>query len=133
MKNFEKEIQYLEDDFERVKKSIANIKDELKKASGYTQKFLEECGKEGITKVSVGVKSDKVPATNNFPFGCDGSVFQYPTEQRGKDGWVAIWGVVERLKISGGCGNTAQHQVFNDNLIEGVFELKGGKWRKVNP
>jgi hypothetical protein len=124
MRNYTYEIKNIEDKLKEIKIS-------LKSAEKFTQEFLNECGKEGITGVSVGVKSDRIEATKDFSFGCNNSVFQSPSGTIGKDGWVAIWGVVERMGISGGCGNSDQHQVSNDNLIQGVYELKGKNWRKV--
>ncbi|MFA5990466.1 MAG: hypothetical protein WC803_12795 [Sphingomonas sp.] len=124
MRNYTGEIARLESQFKEVKSS-------LKEASKFTQKFLNKCGEAGITGVSVGMKSDKIESTKHYPFECYGSVFQSPSGTRGKDGWVAIWGVVSEMGISGGCGNTDQHQVSNDNLISGVYELKERTWRKV--
>ena len=113
---------------------IKNLSKELKEASKFTQKFLDCCGNQGITRVSIGKKSNKVPATKEWPsgWGYEGSVFQFPSGQKGKSGWVAIWDAVEEAGISGGCGNTDQHSVSNDNLIEGVFELKDKCWRKID-
>jgi len=124
MRNFAYEIKNLEDKLKEIKTS-------LKSAEKFTQEFLNECGKVGITGVSVGVKSDRIEATKDFPFTCQNSVFQSPSGTKGKDSWVAIWGVVNKMGISGGCGNSDQHQVRNDNLIQGVYELKGKTWRKV--
>lgn len=114
----------------RLETQLKSIKSDLKEASKFTQTFLDECGKSGIKVVSIGKKSELVPATVNFPFGCSGSVFQN-SEVRDKYGWPAIWGVVGRLNIGGGCGNTDQYSVKDCPLIEGVYELKGKTWRKV--
>lgn len=114
-----------------VESQLKILKAELSVASKCTQKFLNECGKSGIKVVSIGKRTSRIPATESFPFGCSGSVFQ-DKGVRDRNGWPAIWGVVERLKISGGAGNSDQHQL-NDNakLCEGVYELKGKTWRKV--
>lgn len=119
------------DEIERLESQLKEIKVSLKEASKFTQEFLNKCGKAGIKGVSVGVRSDKIEATKHYPFGCHSSVFQSPSGVRGKDGWVAIWGVVKEMGISGGCGNPDQHQVSGDNLIQGVYELKGNTLRKV--
>lgn len=124
MRNFKKNIEDLES-------RLKEVKEALKLSTKCTQEFLNECGKLGIKVVSVGIRSEKVPATLDFPFGCGGSVFQHPRGLGGKNAYVAIWEVVENLKIGGGCGNSDQHTVSNDNLIEGVYELKGKTWRKL--
>ena len=124
MRNFKREIDSLES-------SLKEIKSSLKTAEKCTQKFLNECGKDGIKRVSIGVSSKKVPASDKFCFGASGSVFQFPSGTRGKDGYIAIWGALERAGMSGGCGNSDQHQVSGDDLIEGVFELSNKTWRKI--
>jgi len=124
MKNYDYKISSLESELKSLKGELANAKK-------FTQKFLNKCEESGITRVSVGTRSKRVPRTVDWPFGVSGSVFQHPADARGKNGYVAIWSVVEELGISGGAGNSAQHQVSNENLIEGVFELKGKDWIKT--
>jgi hypothetical protein len=136
MKNYDLKIKNIENQIKdftvNYLAQIKELKQELVEARKFTQIFLNECGKQGIKRVSIGVVSDKVPATKgwNYP---EGSVFQFPSGKKGNKvgSWVAIWDVVEKLGISGGCGNGDQHQVANDNLVEGVFELKGKMWRKI--
>ena len=111
---------------------IQCLKKEFKAASKFTQKFLKECGNKGITAVSIGKKSSKVPASEGFSFSASGSVFQAPSGTKDETGWPAIWGVVNELKIGGGCGNSDQYQIaYNSQLVEGVYELKGNTWKKV--
>ena len=98
-------------------------------AEDFTLRFLKCCRKHHIKLVSIGKRTDLVESSKNFPFGCGGSVF---ADGRGRDGWPTIWGVVEEMGISGGAGNTGQHQVTCDaKLIDGVYEFKGKKWRKI--
>lgn len=107
------------------------LKKDFLKAKKFTAIFLKECEKAKIKMVSIGVKTKRIPRTESWPFGCKGSVFQYPEGVKDSRDWPAIWGVVSKLGIGGGCGNTDQHAVGNDNLIEGVFELKGKDWRWI--
>ena len=79
--------------------------------------------------VSIGKRTDLIESAKGFPFGCGNSVF---ADGRDRDGWPTIWGVVEEMGISCGVGNTGQHQVTCDaKLIDGVYEFKDKKWRKI--
>lgn len=86
------------------------------------------CGHH-INMVSIGRKTELIESAKSYPFGCCDSVF---ADGRGRDGWPTIWGVVNEMGISGGAGNTGQHQVTCDaKLIDGVYEFKDKKWRKI--
>ena len=101
-------------------------------AKVFTGKLLSACEEKGITKVSVGVASKKVPASFNYPFGANGSIFQFiPKSNRG-DTWPPIWDIVDKLGIGGGCGNSDQKQADLTDLIDGVYELKKGQWKKTD-
>jgi hypothetical protein len=79
--------------------------------------------------VSIGKRTDLIESAKNYPFGCGGSVF---ADSRSRDRWPTIWAIVEEMGISGGAGNTGQHQVTCDEkLIDGVYEFKDKKWRKI--
>ena len=98
-------------------------------AEDFTLRFLKCCSKHNIKMVSIGKRTDLIESSKNFPFGCDGSVF---ADGRGRDGCPTIWGVVNEMGVSGGAGNTGQHQVSCDaKLIDGVYEFKDKKWRKI--
>lgn len=126
MKNFERQI-------EELTTKVNDLTESLKKAKVFTTTFLDECAKVGITRVSVGLASEKVPASVNYPFSPRSSVFQFPSGTKDKSGCTAISGVVHKLGISGGCGNSDQYQIKTDaDLMEGVFELKKGQWRKIS-
>ena len=118
----------------KVKEANDAIKDAEKKlraSEKETAVFLKKCSEYGIKKVSIG----KHPG-ENWPFGARGSVFTFSGEKapegKHRSSWPAIWGVVEELGISTGCGNTDQHNVGNENLMEGVYELKKGKWNRID-
>ena len=98
-------------------------------AEDFTVRFLKCCSKHNIKTVSIGKRTDLIESAKNFPFGCGDSVF---ADGRGRDGWPTIWGVVNEMGISGGAGNAGQHQVSCDaKLIDGVYEFKDKKWRKI--
>ena len=98
-------------------------------AEDFTLRFLKCCSKHNIKLVSIGTRTNLIESCKTYPFGCKGSVF---AEGRSRDGWPTIWGIVEEMGISCGCGNTGQHQVTCEaKLIDGVYELKDKKWRKI--
>ena len=98
-------------------------------AEDFTLRFLKCCSKHNIKTVSIGKRTGLIESAKNFPFGCGDSVF---ADGRGRDGWPAIWGVVNEMGISGGAGNAGQHQIYcGAKLIDGVYEFKDKKWRKI--
>ena len=98
-------------------------------AEDFTLRFLKCCSKHNIKTVSIGKRTDLIESSKNFPFGCENSVF---ADGRGRDGWPTIWGVVSEMGVSGGAGNTGQHQISCDaKLIDGVYEFRDKKWRKI--
>ena len=98
-------------------------------AEDFTLQFLKCCSKRHIKLVSIGKRTNLIESTKSYPFGCGGSVF---ADGRDRNGRPAIWGIVEEMGISGGAGNTGQHQVSCDaKLIDGVYEFKDKKWRKI--
>ena len=122
--------------FDELKKQIEclvakanSLAEAYAEAEDFTLRFLKCCSKHNIKMVSIGKRTDLIESAKGFPFGCGNSVF---ADGRDRDGWPTIWGVVEEMGISGGAGNTGQHQVTCDaKLIDGVYEFKGKKWRKI--
>ena len=133
MKDLREELKTTKEEFRNTTKRIER---ELKIAEKITQKLLNKCGEVGITRVSVGKRHSSVPKSQNWPFdSCHNSVFSFPEGVRDKRGWPAIWGIIDELGIDDGCGNSDQKQVSgndNDNLLEGVYELKNRKWRRID-
>ena len=98
-------------------------------AEDFTLRFLKCCSKHHIKLVSIGKRTELIESTKDYPFGCGGSVF---ADGSTRDRWPTIWAVVEEMGISGGVGNCGQHEVTCDaKLIDGVYELKDKKWRKI--
>ena len=122
--------------FDELKKQIEclvakanSLAEAYAEAEDFTLRFLKCCSKHNIKMVSIGKRTDLIESAKVFPFGCGNSVF---ADGRDRDGWPTIWGVVEEMGISGGVGNTSQHQVTCDaKLIDGVYEFKDKKWRKI--
>lgn len=96
----------------------------------FTQDFLECCKKHDIDLVAINCNDDRLK-DNHYSFAPYESVF---ADGDDNEGWPLIWSVVEDFGISGGCGNSGQHAITEDasvKLIDGVYELKNGQWRKI--
>ena len=118
----QKQIECLEEKANSLAEAYAEAED-------FTLRFLKCCSKHNIKMVSIGKRTDLIESAKSFPFDCGDSVF---ADGRGSDGWPTIWGVVNEMNISGGAGNTGQHQISCDaKLIDGVYEFKDKKWRKI--
>lgn len=122
--------------FDELKKQIEcleakanSLAEAYAEAEDFTLRFLKCCSKHHIKLVSIGRRTDIIESAKSWPFDCNCSVF---ADGRDRDGWPTIWGVVNEMDISGGAGNTGQHQVSRDaKLIDGVYEFKYKKWRKI--
>lgn len=98
-------------------------------AEDFTLKFLACCEKHHIDLVSIGQRTDRIKSSKTFPFDVSDSVFADGVDS--KNG-PYIWSVVSDIGISRGCGNNGQHQICNSaKLVDGVYELRDGTWRKV--
>ena len=118
----QKQIECLEAKANSLAESYAEAED-------FTLRFLKCCSKHHVKLVSIGTRTELIESSKTYPFGCSGSVF---ADGRSCDGWPTIWGIVEEMGISGGAGNTGQHHVNCDaKLIDGVYEFKDKKWRKI--
>lgn len=126
MNDYKIKIKELED-------AVKNLKLEYKASLEITTKVLTECKKQGIKRVSIGKKTDLIESAKIWGsggWGCRGSIF---ADEYSKDGHPAIWEVAHNTKIGGGCGNSGQYQVrYDANLMEGVWELRDGKWKKID-
>ena len=128
--NFEYKINQAVTEAEKALKQALELQEKYNDAKDFTAKFLDECLQRGIKKVSVGKRHKSIPASIDWPFGEQGSVFQMSDVR--ENGFPAIWGVCNKLGISGGAGNTDQHQIKSDtNIVDGVYHFKSGSWLKV--
>lgn len=128
--NFDKKIYDMEQSLSEMKTSIKALKDEYLSCKKFTASFLSECGKSGISKVAIQRAHKSIPKSASFVFGVNNSVFT--NDQHDENGWPAIWGVVERIGIGMGCGNSNQHQIDARRLVDGVYHLKDGAWNKID-
>ena len=127
--NWEDKFKYLQKEVKELEEKANSLAEAYAEAEDFTLRFLKCCSKRHIKLVSIGKKTELIESAKNFPFGYGGSVF---ADDIGSDGWPTIWRVVEEMGIYGGCGNSGQHQVSCDaKLIDGVYEFKDKKWRKI--
>jgi hypothetical protein len=124
--DFNRRISQLDEAIKSVAAEARSLKKDLEKADKFTAKFLADCSSVGIKKVGI----DQVPQEmrETWPWSGAGSVFGIGART---DGWPAIWGVADRAGIHGGCGNSDQVQADTSNLISGIYEVKSGKWRRI--
>ena len=126
---FRYKFDELQKQIECLEAKANSLAEAYAEAEDFTLRFLECCRKHNIKTVSIGKRTGLIESAKNFPFGYGDSVF---ADGRGRDGWPTIWGVVNEMGISGGAGNTGQHQISCDaKLIDGVYEFKDKKWRKI--
>jgi hypothetical protein len=125
--NFQTAIKRQVSEAKHLLEKAEDLQTKYETAKEFTQTFLNECDNAGIETVCIGVKNKAVEASVKWPYGGEGNVFAMGR----KDGWPAIWGVVEKLGIGDGCGNTDQHQAITSNLVDGTYQLKDGAWAKL--
>lgn len=126
--DYDLKFNSIQSQMSRLQVQFADLKDDFEKSVEYTKVFLDECKNNGIKLVSIGKYDEEIKSTKNWPFYTPCSVF---ADKRTKDGWPSIWRVVENLGISGGCGNSGQHQISSESyarLVDGVYLYKDGKW-----
>ena len=137
--NFDREIKHAVETARDALSQAEALEEKYKQAKNFTAIFLDECKERDIAKVAIGRKSKSVPATQSWPFGFSGQVFQFvpeaaPKDKDGDSKATRIWRVVDEMGIGGGCGNSNQHALSdegNNKLIDGVYEFKHGKWIKI--
>jgi hypothetical protein len=127
--DFETRLKSLEEKLKSLEEKLTETQQAFADAWENTQRFLGHCEANDIKLVSICTATDKVPESKTFPFGVRGNVF---AKGRGKDGWPKIWRACEDAGVGVGAGNTDQHQVDASRLVDGVYELKRGKWSRVD-
>lgn len=127
--NWEYRFKDLQEEVRELQERANSLAEAYAEAEDFTLRFLKCCSTHHIRLVSIGKKTELIESSKTYPFGCDGSVF---ADGRSRDGWPTIWAIVEEMGVSCGCGNSGQHQVSRDaKLIDGVYEFKDKKWRKI--
>jgi len=127
--NFDYQADSLQMRVSELNADIAGFEERLAVARVRTAKLLAIAKEIGVTAVSVGKKHARV-GNESFPFGAGGSIFTPPDERI--DGRPAAWHLAEIMGISHGAGNTGQHQADIEELIEGVYEIRKGKWYRID-
>ena len=127
--NWEYKFKDLQEEVKALEQKANALSESYAEAEDFTLRFLKCCSNHNIKLVSIGTRTELIESSKTYPFDCFGSVF---ADGRSSDGWPTIWGIVEEMGISCGCGNSGQHQVNCDaKLIDGVYEFKDKKWRKI--
>lgn len=112
------QLDQLESKISDLKAYMESLIEEFREAKETTDKFLSLAAEAGCTRVGICERLPEIP----WPFGPGTSVF-------GNGDARAIWRPVYAMSISGGCANSNQSQIdLNAALIEGIYELKEGKW-----
>lgn len=102
----------------------------------YKEEFLKLCKKFKYTDVVVGkIKHPNIPDSYWWSENSNSSyVIANKKSKDGKnldnryDGWPAIWKIVEILNISGGAGNSHQHQIKYNSMCNGAYTLINDEW-----
>lgn len=130
MTNYEQKTNRIKGEAESLRRQLAALDKELAASVVKTEELLSIAAECGVTVVGIGKKH---PALKNedWPFGVGGSIFTPPVD-RTPDGWPAAWHIARRAGISAGAGNTGQHQADTSRLVDGVYELKGGVWARID-
>lgn len=102
--------------------------EKIEAAKEKTAEVLSIANEIGVKTVGIGRKHASLGNTE-FPFGGSGSIFT-PTQSR-HNGWPSAWHIAERAGISGGCGNTGQHQIRQDSCVDGVYRCIKGVWTRI--
>lgn len=123
------EIKNMKFEIDNLKKHHDSLMKRHEQAVNFTGKFLSKCSELKIKAVCVGVRHSIVPSSMTYPFGADGSVFAEGNDENGR---VLAWQICEDMGIAGGCGNPGQHQADIENILEGAYLYKKGKWQKVD-
>lgn len=129
MTNFDYQAQSLEGRAAVLGADLAAFEERLAIARVQTAKLLSIAKDKGVTAVSVGKKHPRV-GNEDWPFGAGGSIFT-PKDER-INNWPAAWHLAEAMGISYGGGNPGQHQAKIEELIEGVYEIRKGKWHRID-
>lgn len=127
--NFEAQAKSVAYSVERAQSDLKALSLKLRRAYVKTEELLAIASEVGVTALSIGKKHPLV-GNEEWPFGVSGSIFTHPDARH--NGSPAAWHITEKAGVGGGCGNTGQHQADTSNLIDGVYECRGGVWSRVD-
>lgn len=128
MSDFEKAIERDMDEVQRLLERIADTRAKLIDAEKNTRNLLEIAASAGVTAIGIGKVGEDFGL--HWTFGTSGSIFT--PEGARINGFPAAWHIAGRAGISQGAGNTGQHQADTSQLIDGVYECRGGMWRRTD-
>lgn len=129
MTNFDSQANLLESRAATLALDISDFEERLAVARVKTARLLQVAKENGVTAVSVGKKHSRV-GNESWGFGTTGAIFTPPKERI--NDWPAAWHLAEAMGISYGCGNPGQHQADISELIDGVYEIRGGQWKRID-
>jgi hypothetical protein len=127
--DFESKAKGLAYQVERAQSELKQLAAHLTSAAAKTEELLAIASDVGVTAVSIGKKHPLV-GNEDWSFGAASSIFTRKDDQH--DGWPAAWHIAKEAGVSGGAGNTGQHQADTRDLIDGVYECRGGVWARVD-
>lgn len=127
--NFEQKAYSLTHTVKNALQELEILQSQLQHAATKTEELLAIASEVGVTALSIGKKHPLV-GNEGWPFGYAGSIFTPKADQHA--GWPAAWHIARTAGVSGGAGNGGQHQVDTSNLIDGVYECRGGIWSRID-
>lgn len=127
--NFEEKAQSLTSSVDSALVRLEQLSSQMRHAKKKTEELLAIASEVGVTAVSIG-KRHKSVGNGDWGFGVTSSIFTHPDARH--DGWPAAWHIASKAGVSSGCGNGGQHQADTSNLIDGVYECRGGVWARID-
>lgn len=112
-----------------LQREVAEVGEQLERATAKTQELLAVAASVGTTVVSIGKKHPRVE-NEDWPFGVSGSIFTPPKDYH--NGTPTAWIIARQVGVAAGAGNTGQHQIRTENLIDGVYECRDGQWSRID-
>lgn len=114
----------------RVIKEAEETITAIETAANKTAEVLAVASEMGVEVVGIG-RPHELLNNQKFPGSTRGSIFT-PHAARDSNGWPAAWKIAERTGIGYGCGNTGQHQIHSEQVIDGVYRCENGVWTLID-
>ena len=128
MTDFENKTTRLQEQTDTLMADLADVRSALSAATGKTAELLAIAQEAGVTAVSIGKIHPRV-SNEHWHYG-GSAIYTPPSEKVG--GSPAAWFIAQQAGISWGCGNPGQHQADTSQLVDGVYECKGGLWSRID-
>ncbi len=119
--DFEYKLKMLELE---VKAALTKLKD----AEALTARVLAIAEKYGETIVGINKSDERLVGSKDW----DGRGMGHCLFAVGLDegGYPNVWRIAEEAGIYAGCGNYNQAQIIAECVVDGVYELRDGKWSR---